>query len=75
MIMTQMLTRMRAALAESLLFPPVPATAEQANDALQEVTRWAWLPPLSGVAVAADHAPRTHPNDAGKAAEQADKTN
>ena len=75
MTITELLTRMRAALADALLLPPVPATAEQANDALQEVTRWAWLPPLSGVAVAADHAPRTQPNDAGKAAEQAEKTN
>ncbi|WP_223257052.1 hypothetical protein [Arthrobacter globiformis] len=75
MTMTKMLTRMRAALAEFLLFPPVPATAEQASDALQEVTRWAWLPPLSGVAVAAGHAPGTHRNDAGKPAEQAEKTN
>ncbi|MDQ0617086.1 hypothetical protein [Arthrobacter globiformis] len=75
MTMTEMLTRMRAALAEALLFPPIPATAEQANDALQDVTRWAWLPPLSGVAVAADHAHRTHPNAGGKAAEQAEKTN
>ncbi|WP_395401672.1 hypothetical protein ACHMXB_00080 [Arthrobacter sp. UC242_113] len=75
MIMTEMLARMRAALAEALLLPPVPATAEQASDALQEVTRWAWLPPLSGVAVAADHAPRTHPNDAAKPAEQGGKSN
>ncbi|MDP9696543.1 UNVERIFIED_ORG: hypothetical protein J2X79_004123 [Arthrobacter globiformis] len=74
MTMTEMLTRVRAALTESLLFSPVPATAEQANDALQGVTRWAWLPPLSGVAVAAEHAPGTRPNDVGKAAEQAAKT-
>ena len=71
MTMTEMLTRMRAALLDALLAPPVPATVEQASDA----TRWAWLPPLSGVAVAADHAPRTHPNDACKAAGQAEKTN
>ncbi|MFE4541314.1 hypothetical protein [Arthrobacter sp. NPDC056727] len=75
MTMTEFLTRMRAALAEALFFPPVPATAEQANDALQDVTRWAWLPPLSGVAVAADRGFPTQANAGGKALKQAEKTN
>ncbi|MFE5838087.1 hypothetical protein [Arthrobacter sp. NPDC056493] len=75
MTITELLSRARAALADALLLPPVPATAEQANDALQEVTRWAWLPPLSGVAVAGDHALTAHVNAAGNAAEQAEKTN
>lgn len=75
MTITEFLSRMRAALAEALFFPPVPATAEQANDDLQEVTRWAWLPPLSGVAVAADHGFTTHENTGGNAVKQAEKTN
>ncbi|MFC9351308.1 hypothetical protein [Arthrobacter sp. NPDC057013] len=75
MTITELLTRVRAALADALFFPPVPDTAGQANDALQEVTRWAWLPPLSGVAVAEDRALRTHENSAAKAPEQAEKTN
>jgi hypothetical protein len=74
MTITKSLTRMRAALAEALLLPPVPATAEQANDALQEVTRWAWLPALSGVAVGGDHALRMHGNTAGQPTKQAEKT-
>ena len=74
MTITELLTRMRAALADALLFPPVPATAEQANDVLQEVTRWAWLPALSGVAVGGNHALRTHGNAAGQPAKQAEKT-
>ena len=75
MTITELLTRMHAALADALFFPPAPATAEQASDALQEVTRWAWLPPLSGVAVGADHALRTHGNAASQAADQAEMTN
>jgi hypothetical protein len=75
MTITELLTRARAALANALFFPPVPDTAGQANDALQEVTRWAWLPPLSGVAVAEDRALRTHVNAAANTAEQAKKTN
>lgn len=75
MTITELLTRVRAALADALFFPPVHGTAGQANDALQEVTRWAWLPPLSGVAVAEDRALRTHENAAAHAAEQAEKTN
>jgi hypothetical protein len=75
MTITELLTRMRAALADALLFPPVPATAEQASDALQEVTRWAWLPPLSGVAFGGDHVLRTHGNAASQAADQAEMTN
>lgn len=75
MTITELLTRTRAALADALLFPSVPATAEQATDVLQEVTRWAWLPALSGVAVGGDHARRTHENAAGQAPDQAEMTN
>jgi hypothetical protein len=74
MTIPELLTRVRAALANALFFPPVPGTAVQACDALQEVTRWAWLPPLSGVAVAEDRAFRTLVNAAAKAAEQAEMT-
>jgi len=74
MTMTEMLTRMRTALAEALFFPMYPPSAEHASDALQEVTRWAWLPPLSGVAVAADAAYNTRENAIGKAVEQAENT-
>jgi hypothetical protein len=74
MTITELLARMRAALADAVLLPPVPSTTEQANDVLQEVTRWAWLPALSGVAVGSDHALRTHGNAPGQAAKQAEKT-
>ena len=33
---------------------------EQGKSAIADVTRWGWLPALSGVAIAADHAARTH---------------
>ena len=74
MTITELLTRMRTALADALLFPPVPAAAEQANDVLQEVTRWAWLPALSGVAIGGDHALRTRGNAAGQPAKPVEKT-
>jgi hypothetical protein len=51
------------------LFPAQPSTAEQAIDALHEVTRWAWLPALSGVAVSGDHARRAHETAVRAAAE------
>jgi hypothetical protein len=74
MTITELLTRMRAALADALLFSPVPSTTEQANDVLQEVTRWAWLPALSGVAIGGDHALRTHGNAAVEPAKPVEKT-
>ena len=74
MTIRELLTRVRAALVDALFFPPVPDSAGQATAALQEVTRWAWLPPLSGVAVAEDGAIRSRVNAAAKAAEQAEKT-
>jgi len=40
---------------------------EQGNFALADVTRWGWLPALSGVAVAAEHAARTHRESAAPA--------
>jgi hypothetical protein len=46
------------------LFSGQPSSVEQATDALREVTRWAWLPALSGVAVSADHARGAHENAA-----------
>jgi hypothetical protein len=46
----------------------LPATAspsgdgarEQGNAAIADVTRWGWLPALSGVSIAADHAAAAH---------------
>lgn len=74
MTLTEFLTRMRALFAEALFVAPAPGTEEQANDALQAVTRWAWLPPLSGTAIAADRAVTTPGNGAGNSREQAEKT-
>lgn len=42
---------------------------EQGNDAIADVTRWGWLPALSGVAVAADHAGRAYRETAAAASE------
>jgi hypothetical protein len=42
---------------------------DQANAAIADVTRWGWLPALSGVSVAAAHAERAH-RDASAAAEE-----
>jgi hypothetical protein len=33
---------------------------EQGNAAIADVTRWGWLPALSGVSIAADHAAAAH---------------
>ncbi|WP_175417129.1 hypothetical protein [Arthrobacter sp. 24S4-2] len=40
---------------------------EQGNCAIADVTRWGWLPALSGVAVAAEHAARAHRESAAPA--------
>lgn len=42
---------------------------DQANAAIADVTRWGWLPALSGVSVAAAHAERAH-RDASTAGEE-----
>ena len=55
-----LLGRIRHTLADALFSRHFPDTAEEASDALQQVTRWAWLPALSGVAVAAEHARGAH---------------
>ena len=64
-----LLERLRDTLAEALFPARLPATEEQAADALSEVTRWAWLPALSGIAVAGDHARKAHDATAGGGAE------
>jgi hypothetical protein len=53
------MARIRNSVVDAL-FSSQPSTAEQATDALREVTRWAWLPALSGIAVSGDHARRAH---------------
>ena len=35
-------------------------TVEEAADAMADATRWGWLPALSGIAVAGDHARAAH---------------
>ena len=45
-----------ATIRDALFAAECPASKEQDTDALQQVTQWAWLPALSGVAVAADQA-------------------
>jgi hypothetical protein len=57
---TDLLTRIWNGALDALFAHHLPNTAEQATDALQQVTRWAWLPALSGVAVAGEHARRAH---------------
>ena len=49
-----------ARIRDALLSPQCPASDDQATDALQQVTRWAWLPALSGIAVAVDGARSAH---------------
>ncbi len=48
---------------------PDPSAWEQGNAAIADVTRWGWLPALSGVSIAADHAARAHGQTAGAAGE------
>lgn len=64
-----LLARLRDTVADALFRTRLPATEEQAADALSQVTRWAWLPALSGIAVAVDHARKAHDSAAGGAAE------
>ncbi|TSE18049.1 hypothetical protein B1A87_014540 [Arthrobacter sp. KBS0703] len=64
-----MLTRLRDTVADAWFLARLPTTEEQAADALSEVTRWAWLPALSGIAVAGDHARKAHQDAAGRRAE------
>jgi hypothetical protein len=42
---------------------------EQGNAAIADVTRWGWLPALSGVSIAADHAAAAHREKAAAASE------
>ena len=42
---------------------------EQGNAAIADVTRWGWLPALSGVALAGDHAAKAHRETAAAASE------
>jgi hypothetical protein len=65
-----LLGRLRRTLADALFSGHFPGPAEEASDALQQVTRWAWLPALSGVAVAAEHARGAHETAAGREAVQ-----
>ncbi|MCU1518881.1 MAG: hypothetical protein JWQ75_3602 [Pseudarthrobacter sp.] len=44
-------------------------SVDQAGDAMADATRWGWLPALSGIAVAGDHAREAH---AAKAVEPAE---
>ena len=63
------LARLRDAVADAMFGARLPATEEQAADALSEVTRWAWLPALSGIAVSADQARKSREAAAGGGAE------
>jgi hypothetical protein len=58
---TDLLTRIWNGALDALFAHHLPDTA----DALQQVTPWAWLPALSGVAVAGEHARRAHETVAG----------
>lgn len=62
---TDLLARIRNGGIRALFAHHLPDTAEHATDALQQVTRWAWLPALSGIAVAGEHARRAHETAAG----------
>ncbi|WP_146072425.1 hypothetical protein [Arthrobacter sp. Y81] len=72
-----MTTRLPARIASWFEARPMPAAApgpdpsawEQGNAAIADVTRWGWLPALSGVSIAADHAARAHGQTAGAAGE------
>ena len=63
------LVRLRDAVADALFLARLPATEAQTADALSEVTRWAWLPALSGIAVAGEHARKAHDAAPGGSAE------
>ena len=41
-------------------------SVDQAADAMADATRWGWLPALSGIAVASDHARAAHAAEASK---------
>lgn len=55
-----LLASVRSWLADVFLCDSV----DQAADAMAETTRWGWLPALSGIAVAGDHARSAHASDA-----------
>ncbi|MEK0154135.1 hypothetical protein [Arthrobacter oryzae] len=78
-----MTTRLLTRIASWFEARPTPAAAspwsagdavdhgawEQGNAAIADVTRWAWLPALSGVSFAADHAAAAHKETAASARE------
>ncbi|KIS28490.1 hypothetical protein TV39_03445 [Arthrobacter sp. SPG23] len=72
-----MTTRLLTTIASWFEARPAPAAAspadhgawEQGNDAIADVTRWGWLPALSGVALAGDHAAKAHRETAAAASE------
>jgi len=41
-------------------------SVEEAADAMADATRWGWLPALSGIAIASEHARATHAAEASK---------
>ncbi|CAN7226699.1 hypothetical protein [Arthrobacter sp. LjRoot14] len=63
-----MTTRLLTRIASWFEASPTPAAAssagrgtwEQGNAAIADVSRWGWLPALSGVSIAADHAATVH---------------
>jgi hypothetical protein len=76
-----MTTRLLTRIASWFEARPTPAAAspadhdawegawEQGNAAIADVTRWGWLPALSGVSFAADHAATAHRETAASARE------
>ncbi|MDV8149477.1 hypothetical protein [Arthrobacter sp. B10-11] len=72
-----MTTRLLTRIASWFEARPTPAAAdpadhaawEQGNAAIADVTRWGWLPALSGVSFAADHAAVAHRERAAAASE------
>lgn len=68
-----MTTRLLARIASWFDARPVAAAGsstdasawEQGNAAIADVTRWGWLPALSGVSIAADHATKAHRENGG----------
>lgn len=72
-----MTTRLLTRIASWFEARPEPAAAsfadrgawEQGNADIADVTRWGWLPALSGVSFAADHAAAAHRETATAASE------
>lgn len=72
-----MTTRLLTRIASWFEARPTPAAAypadhaawERGNAAIADVTRWGWLPALSGVSLGADHAAIAHREKAAPARE------